>query len=102
MSKEIALLKRAFTAIDSRDFPVLCKEIKELLAQPEQNTKLTLEQKVIITGFTGVLSCHFSDLHKDVEKRLGQSVYTHEFADKDFGKMIKELYQKDFLAMITE
>ena len=36
MSKERALLVRAFTAIDSRDFPVLCKEIEELLAQPEQ------------------------------------------------------------------
>ena len=36
MSKERALLVRAFTAVDSRDFPVLCKEIEELLAQPEQ------------------------------------------------------------------
>ena len=36
MSKERALLIRAFTAIDSRDFPVLCKDIKELLAQSEQ------------------------------------------------------------------
>ena len=33
---ERALLVRAFTAIDSRDFPVLSKQIDELLAQPEQ------------------------------------------------------------------
>ncbi len=38
MSKERALLVRAFTVIDSRDFPVLCKEIEELLAQPELST----------------------------------------------------------------
>ena len=56
MSKERALLVRAFTAIDSRDFPVLCKEIEELLAQPEQNnTQYLLEQVSRLTAENAML-----------------------------------------------
>ena len=46
MIKERELLTRAFTAIDSRDFPVLCKEIEELLAQPEQIEQASFKKKV--------------------------------------------------------
>ena len=63
--------------------------------------KLTLEQAIVITGYTGILACkNFSDFHSDVETRLGHSVLTHQFAGKEFKKEIKELYHRDFLALI--
>lgn len=57
--------------------------------------KLTKEQAIIITGFTGVLIGKFSDFHEDIEKRLGRPVITHEMAYLD----AKELYKEDFLEM---
>lgn len=60
--------------------------------------KLTKDQAIIITGFTGVLCCEFSDFHADVERRKGAPVWTHEFAsNKD---EVRELYRADFMALL--
>ena len=64
--------------------------------------KLTKEQAIVITGFTGILACNFSDFHEDVEKRLERPVFTHEFASHELTEEIKELYKKDFLSMLGE
>ena len=64
--------------------------------------KLTKEQAIVITGFTGKLACKFADFHEDVEKRMGEPVFTHQFGDREFAKQIEELYRADFLAMIKE
>ncbi len=64
--------------------------------------KFTKEQAIVITGYTGITACHFFDFHNDIEERLGQPVYHHQFADKKFVGQIKELYREDFLAMIQE
>jgi len=45
--------------------------------------KLTKEQAVIISGYTGVLICDLADFHEDVKKRLRRPVWTHEFAVHD-------------------
>lgn len=63
--------------------------------------KLTKEQAIIITGFTGILCGNFSDFHKDVEKRLGRSVWTSEFGIKSFSAEIKKLYEADFIKIAT-
>lgn len=63
--------------------------------------KLTKEQAIIVSGFTGVLCGDFNDFHKDAEKRLGRGILTFEFGDKDFMKGIKELYKNDFIEMGT-
>jgi hypothetical protein len=63
--------------------------------------KLTKEQGIILTGFTGLMMCKFSDFHKDVEKRLGYPVFTHQFASETFSEEIKELYRDDFVAMMS-
>lgn len=63
--------------------------------------KLTKEQAIVITGFTGVMACSFSDFHEDVEKRLGRPVYTHEFANKELTNLVKEIYTDDFMAMVS-
>lgn len=62
-------------------------------------SKLTKEQAIIFSGFTGILCGSFSDFHKDVEKRLGRPVWTHEFANKDVVEEIKEAYREDFMEM---
>lgn len=64
--------------------------------------KLTKEQCVILSGFTGILYGSFSDFHKDVERRLGHPVWTHMFGDKEFSAKIKELYRNDFISMQPE
>ena len=62
--------------------------------------KLTKEQAVVITGFTGIMACRFSDFHEDVERRMGHPIWTHEFGNKDFMKKVKELYKNDFLSLL--
>ena len=64
--------------------------------------KLTNDQAVIISGFTGILCGEFSDFHADVEKRLGRGVQTFELADKKFwNETVKPLYASDFIEMGT-
>ena len=64
--------------------------------------KLTIEQGVILTGFTGKLCAPLSDFHADVEKRLGRPVFTHEFANKEMSEQLREEYRADFIAMMPE
>lgn len=65
--------------------------------------KLTKEQGIVLTGFTGFMCTpNFSIFHGDVEKRLGRPIWTHEFASKELKEELKEIYRKDFLAMIPE
>lgn len=63
-------------------------------------TVITKEQALIITGFTGTMAVkNFSDFHKDVEKRLGRPVFTHEFGSESVMAQIKEAYRADFITM---
>lgn len=60
--------------------------------------ELTNEQKIILTGYTGVLCCNnFSDFHKDVEFRMMRPVFTHEFAG--LKEELRKLYEYDFLSI---
>lgn len=61
-------------------------------------TKLTKEQAIIITGFTGVACCNFGDFHADAERRKGASIWVHEFAS-NMAEM-KELYRYDFMSLL--
>lgn len=61
--------------------------------------KLTKKQALIVSGYTGVLCCPFLDFHRDVQKRLGQPVWTHQFSDPDVMAEIKAAYRDDFIAM---
>jgi len=66
-------------------------------------SKLTLNQAIVITGYTGFLACSFSDFHGDVEKRMGKPVWTHEFGSKEFKDKLQEIYRDDFVSMcLTE
>lgn len=62
--------------------------------------KLTVEQAVIISGYTDILCCDFSDLHQEIEKRLGHPVLTHQIPK--LSEKIKAAFKDDFLALIPE
>lgn len=64
--------------------------------------KLTKEQGIILTGFTGFTCCEFNDFHGDVERRLEFPVFTHQFGNAEFAAKLKELYREDFIAMMPE
>jgi hypothetical protein len=68
----------------------------------EQIPALTKEQAFVLTGFTGISCCNFSDFHGDVERRLGRPVWTHEFAVQEFVDEIRELYRADFMSIVSE
>ena len=61
--------------------------------------RLTKEQAIIITGYTGYLACEFSLFHEDVEKRMGRPVFTHEFGKEQFTEQLRDLYRVDYLAI---
>lgn len=62
--------------------------------------RLTKEQAIIISAFTGVLCCDFSDLHDAIEKKISHPVYVHELGDKNMAKRIKEAFREDFLSLL--
>jgi hypothetical protein len=61
--------------------------------------RLTKEQSAVISAFTGILCGPFSGLQDYAEKKLGRSVWTHEFAFEDFASQLKELSREDFMAI---
>lgn len=62
--------------------------------------ELTIEQAIIITGYTGVLSCDFLDFKKDVEKRLKRQITDLEMLTNK--QIIKDLYFLDFLEILPK
>jgi hypothetical protein len=64
--------------------------------------KLTKEQAIVITGYTGITACNFGDFHGDVERRLGHPVFTHEFAMQSMRDKLQEMYREDFLSMLGD
>jgi hypothetical protein len=61
---------------------------------------LDLDQAVVISAYTEILCCNFSDLHSEIERRLGRPVFTHEFANKKFFEdEVKPAFKDDFFAL---
>jgi hypothetical protein len=61
--------------------------------------KLTKEQAVIISAYTGILCCEFPDLHEYIERKLNRPVWTHELANEKVMFELKEKSRADFLAI---
>lgn len=65
--------------------------------------KLTMEQAVVISAYTGVLVCPFGELHKEIEKRLNRPIWTHELGSHSFLiDTIRPLFKEDFLSMVPD
>lgn len=59
--------------------------------------KLTKEQAAIIGLYTGITCGPFRDIHELAEKIIGRSIFTHEFADKDFCEELKQKIKPMFI-----
>lgn len=61
---------------------------------------MTKREAAIVTAFTGVLIGEFSEFHKYAEEIMGRPIFTHEFADEEIEKKLKELSKPDILKML--
>jgi hypothetical protein len=64
--------------------------------------KLTKEQAVIITAYTGIGCCKFSDFHKYTEEIMGEPIWTHEFANAELWEQLKEKTKESFLSICAD
>lgn len=58
---------------------------------------MTKQEKIVVSAYTGILMCDFSDLHEYIEKKLGRPVWTHEMASEEVQKEIRQKTKDDFL-----
>jgi hypothetical protein len=65
-------------------------------------TRLTKEQAAIIGAYTGITAGPFSDVHEYAEKLFDRPIWTHQFADEEISKKLRELAKPDFLAICYE
>jgi len=65
--------------------------------------KLTKEQAVIISAYTGYTLCNFGDIQEEICKRLGGGVFTHMLGDKKFvDDFVRPAFKEDFLKLCAE
>jgi len=62
-------------------------------------TRLTMEQAVIVSAYTGFLVCPFHEMHKAIEEKLGRPVWTHELGTGETMEKVKEAFKDDFIAL---
>jgi hypothetical protein len=60
--------------------------------------RLTIEQALVLTGFTNILLVPFRLFHEDLEKRLGRPVLTHEIPS--LVEETQEAYREDFMKLV--
>ncbi len=62
---------------------------------------MTQEEKIVVSAYTGYLMCDFSLVHKYVEGKMGQPVWTHEMraSNKAFHDVLHEKVKPDFLRL---
>ncbi|MDV1101394.1 DUF7736 domain-containing protein [Raoultella ornithinolytica] len=75
------------------DFLALCP-----VRFPRSETKLTLEQAIIVAGYTGKMLGDMNAFLADLEKRMGRKVTAPEMSEIGQEK-ISELYRKDFIML---
>lgn len=59
--------------------------------------KLTRQQAIIISGYTGFLACDINELKRDASERLGFSVMTHHLSERP--ETLRIAYKDDFVAI---
>lgn len=64
--------------------------------------KLTREQAAIIGAFTGIAAGPFEDVHSYAERKLGRSIFTHEFASQALVRELELASKSDFIAMCAD
>lgn len=75
--------------------------LKAQVKQLEQSNQLTMEQALIVSGYTGIMAVpNFSILHEEIEKRMDRPVFTHELANEDTFNAVKAKFKDEFLGLI--
>lgn len=62
--------------------------------------KLTLEQALVLTGYTGVICCPYEKFIEDVCKRLDKDESEIDLENPDIGYEINQAYEKEFMYII--
>ena len=60
---------------------------------------MTYQECVIVSAYTGYLMCDFDDVHKYIEEKVGEPIWTHEMANPNCQAMIRKAVKSDFLAL---
>lgn len=58
---------------------------------------MTKHEKIVVSAYTGILMCDFSDMHKYIEEKLSRPVFTHELALDSVQAEIREKVKADFM-----
>lgn len=58
---------------------------------------MTKREKQVVSAYTGILMCDFSDMHEYIEEIMGRPVLTHELADENILDQIKDKSMEEFL-----
>lgn len=58
---------------------------------------LTPEQAAIVSAYTGYLVGSFRDMHEYAERKLGRSIWTHQFPS--VSDELREAAKSDFIAL---
>ncbi len=62
---------------------------------------MTKNEAVILSAYTGIVMCDFSDIHEYTEKVLKRPIWTHEFASEDLWVEIREKVKPAFLEICS-
>lgn len=63
---------------------------------------MTKQERLIVSAYTSVLMCDFSEFQIYVEQLLQRPVFTHELAMADVWQEIKEKSKPAFLALCRD
>ncbi|WP_433912184.1 hypothetical protein ACP97I_16595 [Raoultella ornithinolytica] len=88
------LTRQELEELYKADFQKLCP-----VKNPGAKARLTPEQAVIVTGYTGKLLGDVGEFYPDLEKRLGRKIVNSELPSIGQEK-ISELYSEDFLMLV--
>ena len=62
---------------------------------------MTREEAILLSAYTGfLLAPDFSQVHKFCEDILGRPIWTHEFADRDVQKEIREKLRPQIMELV--
>lgn len=62
--------------------------------------RLTKQQAAIIGAYTGITCGPFSDVHEYAEKKFHRPIWTHQFANPEIIKELRELARDDFMQLV--
>lgn len=62
---------------------------------------MTLQEKIIVSAYTGFVMCDFSHIHKYIEEKMCRPVWSHEMraSNKSFHKELMKRVKPDFIKL---